>query len=55
MVGVTQYFTTLFTQKMQEVGKPKKKKVEKKKEKTQEEAIASMQESMQNLLCLCFL
>jgi len=54
MVGVTQYFTTLFTQKMQEVGKPKKKKGEKKKEKTQEETISSMQESMQKSTMLMF-
>ena len=54
MVGVTQYFTTLFTQKMQEVGKPKKKKVEKKKEKTQEETVAAMQESMQKSTMLMF-
>jgi len=54
MVGVTQYFTTLFTQKINEIGKPKKKKVEKKKEKTQEETIASMQESMQKSTMLMF-
>lgn len=54
MVGVTQYFTTLFTQKMQEIGKPKKKKIEKKKEKTQEETIAAMQESMQKSTMLMF-
>lgn len=53
MVGVTQYFTTLFTQKMQEVGNPKKKK-EIKKEKTQEETIASMQESMQKSTMFMF-
>ena len=53
MVGVTQYFTTLFTQKMQEVSKPKKKK-EIKKGKTQEETIASMQESMQKSTMLMF-
>ena len=54
MVGVTQYFATLFTQKMQEIGKPKKKKVEKKKEKTQEETVAAMQESMQKSTMIMF-
>ena len=54
MVGVTQYFTTLFTQKMQMIDKPKKKKIEKKKGETQEEKIASMQESMQKSTMLMF-
>lgn len=43
-VGITQYFTTIFTQKMQQVGAPKKKEV---KKKNSEEPLEDMQEKMQ--------
>lgn len=46
LVGVTQYFSSTFTQKMQEVNAPKKKK-ETKKKKGQEPSLEGMQSSMQ--------
>jgi len=44
LVGITQYFTTIFTQKMQQVGAPKKKEV---KKKNPEEPLEDIQEKMQ--------
>jgi len=44
LVGITQYFTTIFTQKMQQGSAPKKKEV---KKKNPEEPLEDMQEKMQ--------
>jgi YidC/Oxa1 family membrane protein insertase len=54
LVGITQYFTTIFTQKMQQVSTPKKKEVKKKVEKTQEQSMEEMQEKMQKSTMLLF-
>ncbi len=45
LVGIIQYFTTLFTQKMQDVNKPKE--VSKEKKKSEKEPLESMQAGMQ--------
>lgn len=46
LVGIIQYATTLFTQKMQSINMPPKKKGNKKEEKGPEEMQAQMQKSM---------
>ncbi len=47
LVGVTQYFTSLFTQKIQEVNKPKKKEEKKVKSLIEEPSMEAMQSKMQ--------